>query len=257
MNKRTMVLGVLLVMAFAALVIASLDGDQVYFVADKSPAVWLRNTGSDKITITTGGASGSITCLVGAVSQVFTNTEWDTVAALETKFRAVTNASGYKVLEVYRCTALGTETTDDELLDHTAIVLYAGDAGAGVYWDTSDVNHYRVYIPPKMGGHKRGDLRVRTAYGNAKGTGSLVTKAYLIENSTATEKFMNETVSPTYISGGTSAAGTSPVVVADNIGPATLNIPIDMIVGSVQGFLLSVDRTACTTGGVGVRTDVK
>lgn len=255
MNKRMKIALGLMVVGVSSLAIAGALGlGQVYSAADKSAAIWAQNVGSDKVTVASGTDSGSITCMVGSVEQVIANTSWDTVAGFETSLAALTNSAGQKVLKLYRCAVLGTESTDDELLNSTTLTLYAGDSGPLAYWDTSDVKHYRVYIPPAAA-VARGKLLIKSAYGDAKGTGNITTKAYLIESETATEVYMDEVVSPAYIMGATQAAGTSNAqVVADEIGPARIAQDLNITAGVDDGFLLSVDRaTTGTTGGAGVR----
>jgi len=236
--------------------------DQVYFAADEAPVVWVRNGGSDVVTFKWVSDSAAATVTVGTVAQTIADGSADDVNEIEVALKAITNSSGQKVLEVYRCAVLGTESTDDELIAQT-ITLQAGEAGGVFQWDTSDVKHYRVFIPPKQAGSKRGTLRVLQAYGDCKGTGNVTLKAYLIKQSTATEKYMTERVSPLYRVGAVSAnTTTSEQWVAEEIMPGLLDGlklgPTGIVVGGSQGFLLSADRaTTGTTGGVGVLTSAE
>lgn len=244
------------IMVLFALVLTGYAGpageSQTFYAADAAPAVWIKNTGSEKVVIGVTADSGEITVTIGSIENAIdaSGTDVDTVVELETAIVACTNSAGKKPLEVFRCAPLGTETIDDELLIGTT-TIYGGSSGGGVLWDTSDTKHYRVYIPPKDGGAKRGALAIKSVFGDVKGTGNVVIKAYLIDGSTATQVDMREFVSPAYVLGVTATTN-----VADEIAPGVIDIPLDIQTGANQGFLVDCVRaTTGTTGGAGVLTE--
>jgi len=252
-NKvSTLIIGVLLLAGSA---IAGPKGEsQKFFAADASPAIWVRNTFNETVTFAVTNDSATITVTVGSTANTIdaSGTDVDTVSELESALLAVTNSAGKTGLDVYRCAAAGSESIDDELLVSTA-TLSSGSAGGAFLWDTSDTEHYRVYIPPSDAGASRGQLAIKSGYGDVKGTGNITIKSYTIQNNSATQIDMREIVSPVYVPAASSGGLTN---TTDSIGPGVIDIPLDYTIGKDQGFLLSADRaTSGTTGGVGVRSE--
>ena len=250
MNKITScVIGILLL---AGTVLAGPKGDnQKWYAADASPAVWVKNTFSESVSCVVTGDSGTITIVVGTHTNTIdaSGTSVDTVTELESAILAVTNSAGKTGFDIFRCAAAGLETIDDELLV-TTTTLSAGSAGGIVLWDTSDTKHYRAYIPPSGGGASRSQLLIESVYGNVKGTGVISMKSYTIRNNAASDVDYKEIVSPAYVPSVTNVTNT-----ADEVGPGSLDMGLDLIVGKDHGFLLSADRaTTATTGGIGLRT---
>lgn len=258
MKKISIILIAVLAIGTLGVYAADTSDDNVYFAADNAPAVWVKNTGNEKTTIAVAGDSGTITVTIGSTANTIdaSGTTVDDIAELIAAIAACTNSSGKTVLEAFSCGAVTTEAIDDELMVNTA-TIYAGGSGAGVLWDTSDTKHYRVFIPSSAMGSRRGAIRIKSAYGDVKGTGNVTIKAYTLENNSATEKLMYEIVSPAYVLAATATGNTAQATAVDSIGPGVVSdLCIDVIVGMNQAFLLSCDRaTTGTTGGVGVRVE--
>lgn len=247
------VISIISVVLLAGVVFAGPKGEsQKWYSADESPAVWVVNRGTEKVTCAVTNDDSTITVTVGSTANTIdaSGTSVDTIAELESALRGVTNSAGKKVLDVYRCAAAGSESIDAELLV-TTTTIYPGSPGGIVLWDTSDTKHYRAYIPPSDAGGSRNQLKIKSVYGDIKGTGNITMKAYTIRNNAATQVDMAEIVSPAYVLGVTNTTN-----VADEIGPGIIDKALDIQNKKDDGFLISADRaTTGTTGGIGIRTE--
>jgi hypothetical protein len=246
---------IMLVVLLAGSAFAGPKGEnQKFYAADASPAVWVQNTFNEDVTGAVTGVNGTITITVGSTANTIdaSGTSVDTIAELEAAIKAVTNSAGKTGLDVYRAAAAGTESIDEELLA-TSLTITKGSSGGIVLWDTSATKHYRAYMPPSDGGASRGQLKIKSVYGDVKGTGTITMKAYTIRNAAATQIDMKEFVSPIYLNAlSTNGLNT----VADEIGPGVIDIDLDHQISATQGYLFSADRaTTGTTGGIGIRTE--
>jgi len=249
---RNYVISIMATLALVGTAFAGPKGDnQAFYAADASPAIWVVNTFNETVTCAVTNDSSTITVTVGSTATTIdaSGTAVDTVAELESAIRAVLNSNSKKGLKIFRCAAAGTEAIDYELLIATTTIK-PGSSGAIVLWDTSDVKHYRAYLPPREA-ISRGSVAVKSVYGDVKGTGGITMKAYTIKNADATQIDMREVVSPIYVK-----AEDNTTNVLDSIAPGIIDIAVDHQVGASVGYLFSADRaTTGTTGGIGIRTE--
>jgi hypothetical protein len=215
---------------------------------DSSPAVRVYNGFSSDLVITTGGASGSITCVVDSTTTTITDGNWDTVADLAAQLTTISNSSSRTLAKTDTdCVAATTESTDDELMDNTAVTIKAGTWG-DIVWDTSDVAHFDVYIPGGDVGGANETKLVEKILGSVGGTGNITLTGYI----DGVQAWENLIVSPVYRVGATSAnTTTSEQWVADDISPGELNLPVDLGVNPSENLLIRATRaTTGTTGGM-------
>ena len=244
MNKVTSIIASLIVAA--GFVHADSDG-QVFYTHDAAPAIRVNNTGSEVVSIVVTGGGTNVAVTIGAtLNNINGDGDTDTVAELGAAIAACTNSAGKKVLSVdTACAVATTESTDGELLDATT-TIYGGQWGH-IKWDTSDVKHYRAYVPKASKGAGRGGKYIDSVYGNVGGTGDVTIKGYI----DGTEVFESYVVSPTYVKALDNNTNT-----VNNI--VVIDIPVGVYVGQDQAFVLSADRaTTGTTGGVGIRNKNK
>lgn len=242
-------------MALGGAAMATPQDGQFFYAEDNAPAIRVYNSGSElvKIFINSGGASATNSVTIGdTVNTIDGSGDTDTVAEFAAAIAACTNSSGKKVLTVDTgCAVATTESTDGELLDELGSVnqIQPGNWGR-VAWDTSDVKHFRTYIPSgaKDKGPSRGGLTINKLYGNAGGTGDLALKGYI----DGTKVFDRAVESPVY----STVDGT--VINTNSTLAGTIEIDVEIYVGAKQRFVLSADRaTTATTGGAGVEVDYK
>lgn len=246
MNKLFRIItGFVLVAGFA---MAESDGFKFY-TSDDAPAIRIYNSGSElvKIKIASGGADASNEVIIGNTTNTIdgSGAAVDTVAEFAAAVAACTNSSGDEVLEVDTdCVVATTESTDGELLDEAITVnqIWPGAWGR-IAWDTSDVKHYRSYVPTAANGAGRGGTLVESVYGNIGGTGDVTIKGYVDRN----QVFEKVITSPVYVKALDNDTNTVNNVVS-------IDIPVGIYVGASQSFVISADRAStATTGGAGVR----
>ena len=232
------------------------DG-QVFYAEDAAPAIRIHNTGSEVVTIfiNAGGASATNAITIGDASTTIDGSgNDDTVAEFAALIEACTNSAGQTPLEVDTgCAVATTESTDGELLDELATVnIIRAGAWGSVKWDTSDVLHFRTYIPAASGGAGRSGVLVKSVYGNAGGTSNLTLKAYL----NGTKVYERDVTSPLFVSALSDGTDTNIITAADFVVP--IEFPVGVYVGASDKFIMEAARdTTGTTGGIGVRTDSK
>jgi len=126
---------ILITLSLTVSCFAGADGEsQAFYAADNSPVVWVKNGGNEKVTITVYGDSNATNVVtIGSTDNVIdmSGTSVDTISELEAAIKACTNSAGKKVLSVYRCAPVGTESVDDEVMA-TTVTLYAGESGGGM-----------------------------------------------------------------------------------------------------------------------------
>lgn len=224
---------------------------QIYHATDNSPALKIKNTSKYKCTITrTGDSAANNTVVIGATSTTIdcSDTTVDDVAELAAAIEAATDDDGKTPLVVDTYTAVvTTEATDDELVAEV-VVIQQGDIGT-LKWTTADVKHYRAEIPKKSFGPSRGKTRVKSVYGSIGGTGDITVACYLDRS----EVYRKIIESPIF---AWSAAGTTETFASDDITMGEIDIPLDIVVGTDQAFLVTVTRaTTAVAGGIGLRTE--
>ena len=245
---------IITILAGALLCVSGLhaaDG-QRFYAEDAAPAIKIHNTGSEVVTIfiNAGGASATNAITIGSTENVIDGSgNTDTVAEFAAAIAACTNSAGKTPLEVDTgCAVSAAESTNGELLDELATVniIRAGSWGS-VKWDTSNVNHFRTYIPKASDGAGRSGVLVESVYGNAGGTGDVALKGYI----NGTKVYDKLYQSPVY----STVDGT--LVNTNTYSAGVIEIPVGIYVGAAEAFIMEATRTAATTGGIGVRTESK
>lgn len=245
----TLAIGVMLVAGI--LRAADITEAHIYEAHDSSPALRVHNNGTEKATFYIYEDSGATNKIVIGTTETLLDmsaTAIDTVSELASAVRAATNSAGETPLDTdVKCVAATSETVDDELLVNTSgVSIEGGDWGDAFIWDTSDVKHYRIYVPPSGKGQTRKSALAKSVKMNAGGTGNITVKGYI----NSTEVFSRIVVSPTYVLAATATGNTAQATAADEVGPANLDVDLGIYIGISQGFLLSIDRaTTGTTGG--------
>jgi len=239
MKKMITMLTILLVTT-GALFAGSAKQGQIFEAEDSSPALWVHNKGSEKVTFTCyedSGATNRVT--VGSVYTTIDMSSVDTITKLAAAILTVTNSAGKYVLEYdAKSVVLGTETMDDELLVGSNS-LEAGEWGAGFLWDTSDTKHFRVYLPPSGKGATRGRSIAKSVAVNAGGTGNVTTSAYLGQDK---------------IFSSVSVVRVDPASHTNIVEAGVFDLPLDVVVGPQDGLTVSAARaTTASTGGILLR----
>lgn len=213
--KTITILAVIAIMSFLSTVASA--GDALYYATeDKSVAFRIKN-GYDTEVVTfavTAGDSAANYCLIQTpggtlVSNVL---DWsgagaDEISEIATNITATcTNAEGEALLQVDVQMSLAADSTDDELLDGTSVVIQPGQWGDGGLWDTSISPYiYNVYIPGSTVGGGQEAKFIKHIGGEIGGTGNVTVEIY-IDRDLVWEK---EFTSPMYVVNATSANSTT------------------------------------------------
>lgn len=212
--------------------------------ADTSIALRFKNTGTELATINIdAGDSATNNVTIGSTVTTldFSGAGADTIVEISALIAAAKNSAGIPVLIADARCALGTDSTDDELLDTQAIAIAAKvgskESWGEILWDTSVHLSYDVYIPAanQAPSGTRTSIDLAQLYGNPIGTGAGLASIYL---------------------DGTLAWQVAlPEVFAYSNNTATVAIPIDVDIPAItESVLVRVARaTTATTGMVGVR----
>ena len=240
MKKNTIITALIALFVSTASFAASIH----YASADGSPAIRVYNgyTGTVSIVITTNGAGNNMSVTLDGLANALDGSgNTDTVAELAAAIAACTNRAGTAALVVDTDCALGTDSTDGELLDGT----YTAVAGAWleIPWDTSAALHYDVYIPDTAAGGvaRQTQTKLKSVYGNPGGTGAVSLDVYL-DGALA---FSKPFIEPAGVSGTNDAA----VVISNTVDlQSDVNIPV----GTKSILVRATRATTATTGMLGI-----
>lgn len=251
-NRIKITLVSLLVLSGGLVMAADQDG-YIGYAEDNAPAIRIFNSGSELVTvfINTGGASATNAIVIGSTSNTIDGSgDDDTVAEFAALIAACTNSAGKKVLIVDTdCAVSTTESTDGELLDELPAVNQIKPGSWGrVAWDTSDVKHFRSYLPTSSKGASRGKTTVDSVTGNAGGTGNVAVKGYL----NGTKVFDKLYESPYYSTVDGTIYNTNTIVAG------VIELDLGIPVGPSDRFVIEAARdTTGTTGAIGLRLTYK
>jgi hypothetical protein len=156
--------------------------------ADTSIALRFKNFGAeDAVFNFDAGDSATNNITIGSTVNTldFSGAGADTIVEIAALIAAVTNSAGVPVLLMDTRCALGTDSTDDELLDTQTITVPAKvgsvESWGELLWDTSVHLSYDIYIPAALQDPNkvRSPLDIDHIYGNPLGTGDGTLSIYI------------------------------------------------------------------------------
>lgn len=233
---------------FIALLIAGFAfADSIHTAdADGSAALRFKNLGSEVVVFNLyAGDSATNSIVIGSTVNTldFSGAGADTLTEIAADIAACTNSAGVPVLLVDIACAVGTDSTDDELLDAQTVTVAAASGSkqywGEIVWDTSVHLAYDVYIPnANMDPNGvRSDINIAKIYGNPLGTGARTSSIY-IDGDLAWQSY----------DGDPAARYTNETALADFTLARDVGIP-----AGTKSVLLRVEcATTATTGMVGL-----
>jgi hypothetical protein len=239
----------IIIAAIAALFALGAQAQSIHYngTDDTVPAIKVYNGYAGALSIVVSGSGTGLVVTVDSLANAINGDgNDDTVAELAAVIQAVTNTSGQAKLVVDTSWALGTDSTDAELLNGTYTA--ASGAWATIPWDTSAAKFYQVAIPSRDPIHDRnGDqilagrypataFNVVRIYGQPTGTGSATVKAYV----NGSEVF-SKVIAESYVLG---AGGTNVLDSVINVDES-VTIPVP----AQDGVIVRASRATTAAGG--------
>jgi hypothetical protein len=240
----------------AMIAVASLaygDSVRAWSSYNGAPAYRVKNSGTEKVTIT--AAAAVVTVTNGSAVTSIPLTSVLTIDELAAAIEAATNASGKVTLDVDAMCALAADTVSNVLVAATITIPANQHTWVnGHKWDSSGVVHFDTYYPSAAKGGI-GDSKVVThLFGDARGTGNITIAGYVDRVQVYNKVF----VSPIYV-GNIAGSGYTNALTADDVTLGVFDLGIDLPVGQDESILFRATRatTATDFGGMGMILDQK